>query len=54
VRGDLLNVTNEKNYADFGNFQGVGLVRNPQFGERTGEGITGPTRTFKLTFGLGW
>ncbi|HLM53703.1 MAG TPA: hypothetical protein VK325_09005 [Pseudoxanthomonas sp.] len=49
VRGDLLNVTNERNYADFGNFQGVNLVRNPQFGERTGEGIAGPTRTFKLT-----
>ncbi len=54
VRGDLLNVTNERNYSDFGNFIGVGSVVNPSFGERTGEGITGPTRTFKLSFGLSW
>ena len=54
VRGDILNVTNEVNYSEFGNFIGVGGVLNPDFGRRTGEGITGPTRTFKLSFGFDW
>ncbi len=54
VRGDVLNVTNEVNYTDFGDFKGVGLVQRDDFGERTGLGITGPTRTFKLTMGLSW
>lgn len=54
VRGDVLNVTNERNYSDFGNFKGVGGVVNDSFGERTGFGITGPTRTFKLTLGFSW
>jgi outer membrane receptor protein involved in Fe transport len=54
VRGDILNVTNEVNYTDFGNFKGVGGVVNPDFGDRTGLGITGPTRTFKLSMGLSW
>lgn len=54
VRGDLLNVTNERNYTDFGNFIGVGGVLNDDFGQRTGLGIEGPTRTFKLSFGINW
>lgn len=54
VRGDVLNVTNERNYTDFGNWRGVGLQPDPNFGQRTGLGITGPTRTFKLTMGLSW
>jgi len=54
VRGDVLNVTNERNYTDFGNFRGVGRVQNPDFGRRTGDGILLPTRTFKLSFGISW
>jgi outer membrane receptor protein involved in Fe transport len=54
VRGDVFNITNEVNYSEFGNFKGVGLVQSDQFGERTGLGIAGPTRTFKLTMGLSW
>ncbi len=54
VRGDLLNATNQVNYTDFGNFIGVGGVVNSSFGKRTGLGITGPTRTFKLSMGLSW
>ncbi len=54
VRGDVLNVTNERNYTDFGNFRGVGQVQNPGFGRRTGDGILLPTRTFKLSFGITW
>ena len=54
VRGDILNVTNERNYTDFGNFRGVNQVQNPDFGRRTGNGIILPTRTFKLSFGVSW
>ena len=54
VRADVLNVTNERNYTDFGDFRGVNQIENPSFGQRTGNGITGPTRTFKLSFGLTW
>ncbi|MDR2215109.1 MAG: TonB-dependent receptor [Nevskiaceae bacterium] len=54
LRGDVLNVTNEMNYTDFGNFMGVGGVLNPDFGRRTGLGVLDPTRTFKLSLGLGW
>lgn len=54
VRGDVLNVTNETNYTDFGNFIGVGGALNGSFGQRTGLNIEGPTRTFKLSFGLSW
>jgi hypothetical protein len=54
VRGDVLNVTNQVNYTDFGNFIGVGGAVNTSFGQRTGLGITGPTRTLKLSMGLSW
>jgi outer membrane receptor for ferrienterochelin and colicin len=54
VRGDVFNVTNERNYTDFGDFKGTGGVQNPTFGQRTGDGIIMPTRTFKLSFGLDW
>lgn len=54
IRGDVLNVTNERNYTDFGNFRGVNQTQNPDFGRRTGDGILAPTRTFKLSFGFSW
>ncbi|HZW17574.1 MAG TPA: TonB-dependent receptor [Luteimonas sp.] len=54
VRGDVLNVTNERNYSDFGNFRGVDKTQNDQFGRRTTDNILLPTRTFKLSFGLNW
>jgi len=54
IRGDVFNVTNERNYTDFGDFIGVGGVQNPTFGQRTGNGIILPTRTFKLSFALNW
>jgi outer membrane receptor protein involved in Fe transport len=54
VRGDILNVTNARNYTDFGNFAGVAGIPNADFGNRTGDGIIEPTRRFKLSFGLSW
>lgn len=54
IRGDVLNVTNERNYTDFGNFRGVDQVQNPGFGQRTGDGIILPTRTFKLSLAFSW
>ena len=54
IRGDILNVTNERNYSDFGNWRGVGLQPDANFGQRTGLGIAGPMRTFKLTMGFSW
>jgi outer membrane receptor protein involved in Fe transport len=54
VRADVLNVTNERNYTDFGDFRGVNQTQDPNFGRRTGDGIIMPTRTFKLSFGLNW
>lgn len=54
VRGDILNVTNEINYTDFGDFIGTASTVSDTFGQRTGLGITGPTRTFKVTMGFSW
>ncbi|MGH8033000.1 MAG: TonB-dependent receptor domain-containing protein [Luteimonas sp.] len=54
VRGDVLNVTNERNYTQFGNFRGVNMVQNGDFGNRTGDEIIEPTRRLKLSFGLNW
>lgn len=54
VRADILNVTNARNYTQFGNFRGVNQVQNPDFGRRTGDEILLPTRTFKLSLGFSW
>ncbi len=54
IRGDVLNVTNQRNYTQFGNFRGVNREQNEDFGQRTGLDITGPTRSFKLSFGVDW
>lgn len=54
VRADVLNVTNAKNYTDFGTFRGLNGVENDSYGERTGDGIVFPTRTFKLSMGFSW
>lgn len=52
IRADVLNVTNERNYTDFGNFRGVNQTLNRDFGRRTGDGIQLPTRTFKISLGV--
>lgn len=54
VRGDILNVTNERNYTDFDNWRGFNGDANPNFGRRSGDGILLPTRTFKLSMGFSW
>lgn len=55
IRGDVLNVTNARNWIDFNTFRGVNGVQDPLWGERTtGSGITLPTRTFKLSMGFSW
>nr|MBA3486858.1 TonB-dependent receptor [Lysobacter sp.] len=54
IRGDVLNVTNERNYTDFDNWRGFNGNANPNFGRRTGDGILLPTRTFKLSMGFSW
>ena len=54
VRGDIINVTNERNYTDFDNWRGFNGDANPNFGRRTGDGILLPTRTFKLSLGFSW
>ena len=53
VRADVLNVTNERNWNNFNTFKGINGVQNPTFGEH-GDGISLPTRTFKLTVGFSW
>ncbi|MDQ3511388.1 MAG: TonB-dependent receptor, partial [Pseudomonadota bacterium] len=54
IRGDVINVTNERNYTDFDNWRGFNGNANPNFGRRTGDGILLPTRTFKLSMGFSW
>lgn len=54
VRADIINVTNARNYTDFDNWRGFNQGANPTFGQRTGDGILLPTRTFKLTLGFNW
>ncbi|MHB8912833.1 MAG: TonB-dependent receptor, partial [Lysobacter sp.] len=49
IRGDVFNVTNARNYTDFDNWRGFNQGANPTFGQRNGDGILLPTRTFKLT-----
>lgn len=55
IRGDLLNVFNWRNYTDYETWRGGPSPDfNPNFGNRTGDGIILPTRTFKLTIGYAW
>lgn len=54
VRADILNVTNARNYTDFDNWRGFNQGANPTFGQRSGDGILLPTRTFKLSLGFKW
>lgn len=54
VRGDLLNVTNEKNLLDFGTFRGVDGVENASYGRRVGDGTTWPPRMLKVSVGVTW
>lgn len=54
VRADVLNVANARNYTDFDNWRGFNQGANPTFGQRTGDGILLPTRTFKLSLGFNW
>ena len=55
VRADLLNAFNWRNYNQFEGFRGgPGEPLNPNFGQRNGDEILLPTRTFKLSFGLDW
>ena len=54
ARADIINVTNERNYTDFDNWRGFNQDANPTFGQRNGDGILLPTRTFKLSLGFSW
>lgn len=54
LRGDLFNVTNAKNFTDFGTFRGVDGVQNDGYGRRVGDGTTWPPRMFKISAGFTW
>ncbi len=56
VRGDFINVFNWRNYSpgEYSNWRGFDGVPNSTYGDRTGDGIERPTRSFKLTLGLVW
>jgi len=55
VRADLLNAFNWRNWTDYDDGRGnPNDGPNPSFGQRSGNGILWPTRTFKLSFGLDW
>ncbi|WP_296250462.1 TonB-dependent receptor [uncultured Stenotrophomonas sp.] len=56
VRGDVLNVFNWRNVlsSEYANWRGNRGVADPNYGNRTGDAIARPTRTFKLSFGLTW
>ncbi|QQP97385.1 TonB-dependent receptor [Lysobacter enzymogenes] len=53
IRGDVLNVTNARNYNQFDTFAGRLGAPNPNFGDHQ-DGIILPTRTFKLSMGFSW
>ena len=53
VRGDVLNVMNWRNFTGFADWRG-GPNEVTNFGQRTNDNISLPTRTFKLTAGLSW
>ena len=52
LRADILNVFNWKNPDGFENFRGFDGVANPNYGNITS--WRQPTRTFKLSFNVGW
>jgi len=54
VRGDLLNAFNWRNWTDYDTWRGGPTDTNPKFGQRSGDGIVFPTRTFKLSAGFRW
>jgi hypothetical protein len=55
VRADLLNAFNWRNWTSFNtNWGPAGGPMNPTVGQRNGNSIELPTRTFKLSFGLDW
>ena len=55
ARADVLNVFNWRNYNQFEGFPGPpGGPPNPNLGERNGDEILLPTRTFKLSLGFTW
>jgi outer membrane receptor protein involved in Fe transport len=55
IRGDVLNVFNWRNYTDYETWRGGPSPDfNPNFGNRNGDGIILPTRTFKLSLGYAW
>ena len=52
LRADVLNVFNWDNPDGYQNFRGNNGVPNPDFGRITA--YRQPTRTFKLSFNVGW
>jgi hypothetical protein len=55
VRADLINAFNWRNWNQFdGNRGSQGGPPNPDLGERNGNEVILPTRTFKLSFGIDW
>ena len=54
VRADLLNAFDWRNYTDYANWRGWDGSPDPAYGQRNGDGILLPTRTFKLSFALNW
>ena len=55
LRADLLNVFNWRNWNQFNtNWGPAGGPVNPDVGTLSGDNISGPTRTFKLSARLEW
>ncbi|MBN8481745.1 MAG: TonB-dependent receptor [Xanthomonadales bacterium] len=52
LRADALNVLNTYNWNDYDTWRGGPGDANANFGSRNGNGITTPTRTFKLSVGI--
>jgi hypothetical protein len=52
MRADVLNVFNYDNPDTYETFRGGPGVANPTFGNPTA--YIQPTRTFKLSFNMGW
>ncbi len=52
LRADVFNVFNWENPDGYENFRGFDNVSNPNFGKATA--FRQPTRTFKLSFNVGW
>ena len=52
LRADVLNVLNTYNWDNYETWRGGPGETNPNFGNRNGNGITTPTRTFKLSAGI--